>query len=50
MIRHGSAFGAAVKLPHDVEINAEAGVGWNADRETGPGWTATFGLTRFLFR
>lgn len=46
--RQGSALGAALNLPYEIELNIEAGIGWNAERESGPGWSVQLALSRYF--
>lgn len=48
-INQGSALGLAFKLPYEIELNLEAGLGWNAERENGPGWNIQMTLARYFF-
>ena len=49
-LRQGSALGLALNLPYEIELNIEAGVGWNAERKNGPGWSAQIALSRYFLR
>ncbi len=44
----GSAIGVAAMITHGIELGVRGSVGWNAQRETGPGWNA--GLTLRYYR
>lgn len=48
LFRQGSSLGLALKLPYEIEMNIEAGIGWNAEREDGPGWSVQIALSRFF--
>jgi len=37
-LAQGSAFGAVTKLPFDIELAGQVGIGFNAHREKGPGF------------
>ena len=48
VFRQGSALGVALKLPYEIELNIEAGAGWNAKRESGTGWSVQIALSRYF--
>lgn len=43
---NGASVGTAVKLPFDIELAGELGVGFNANRSEGPGIQASVSLTK----
>lgn len=48
LFRQGSSLGLALTLPYEIEMNIEAGIGWNAEREDGSGWSVQIALSRFF--
>ena len=49
-LKQGSALGLALNLPYEIELGIEAGIGWNAERENGPGWSVQIFLSRYFIR
>ena len=50
IFRQGSALGFALNLPFEIELNAEAGIGWNANRDESLGWSVQIALSRYFIR
>ncbi|MCK5201712.1 MAG: hypothetical protein KAR21_25335, partial [Spirochaetales bacterium] len=49
-LRQGSALGLALNLPYEIELDIEAGIGWNAEREEDFAWSVQIALSRYFLR
>ena len=43
--KQGSALGVSMIFPYQIKFNVEAGIGWDAERDTEPGWTIDIALS-----
>jgi tetratricopeptide (TPR) repeat protein len=50
LFKQGSALGFALNLPYEIELDFEAGIAWNAQRESGSGWSIQIALSRYFLQ